>query len=166
MDARGDVEAALLARVATGDERALAQLYDRLSPLAYGLALRVVQDADAAEDAVQEAFLRVWRRADRYDPSRGAPRAWFLRMVRNLSIDHLRARRVRDRAEDASAAQPIERPAPEAPDETVARGERAALLQAALATLPPSSADASSSRTSRASRTARSPRATARRSAP
>jgi RNA polymerase sigma-70 factor (ECF subfamily) len=136
VDALGDSEAELLARVATGDDHALTQLYDRLAPLAYGLALRVVQDADAAQDAVQEAFLRVWRRADHYDPSRGAPRAWFLRMVRNLSIDHLRARRVRNRAEDASAAEPIERPVPEAPDETVARGERAVLLQAALATLP------------------------------
>jgi len=124
-----------LAQVARGDETALAQLYDRLSPLAYGLALRIAGSADLAEDAVQEAFLRVWRRAERFDPGRGGPRPWFLRLVRNLVIDHLRARGSRDRTETRSA-DPVGRADPERPDEAVARSERAAHVREALAELP------------------------------
>jgi RNA polymerase sigma-70 factor (ECF subfamily) len=124
-----------LAQVARGDETALAQLYDRLSPLAYGLALRIAGSADLAEDAVQEAFLRVWRRAERFDPGRGGPRPWFLRLVRNLVIDHLRARGSRDRTETRSA-DPVGTGDPERPDEAAARSERAAHVREALAELP------------------------------
>jgi len=131
-----DIETALLARIASGDERALAQFYDRLSPLAYGVALRIAGSPDLAEDAVQEAFLRVWRRAERFDATRGGPRGWFLRLVRNVMIDHLRARGARDRAEVRSATQADDAPAPERPDEAASRSERASRVRAALAALP------------------------------
>ena len=130
-----DIEAVLLRRIATGDEHALQLLYDRLAAMAYGLALRIARDADAAQDAVQEAFLRVWRRADRYEPARGAARPWFLRLVRNVSIDLLRHRQSRERVEQAGGGDPVG-PAPEAPDEAAARAERAARLRAALEGLP------------------------------
>src|SRR5262249_21719093 len=127
------------ARVARGDEPALAQLYDRLSPLAYGLALRIAGSPDLAEDAVQEAFLRVWRRAEHFDPERGGPRAWFLRLVRNLVIDQLRARgarAARDRTARRSAPEMADPPSPERPDDAAARSERAASVRVALAELP------------------------------
>jgi RNA polymerase sigma-70 factor (ECF subfamily) len=119
-----------------GDEAALTTLYDRLSSLAYGMALRIAGNPDAAEDAVQEAFLRVWRRADRFDPARGRARPWFLRLVRNLAIDQLRSRGVRGRAEmqkalDVSADVPSEQP-----DDVASRAERASRLRAALELLP------------------------------
>jgi RNA polymerase sigma-70 factor (ECF subfamily) len=132
----GDIEAALVTRLARGDERALGELYDRLAPLAYGLALRIAGERDAAEDAVQEAFLRVWRRADRYDAERGGVRAWFLRLVRNVAIDHLRSRGARDRAETRGAADPAEVAAPERPDDVAAHRERVQRLRAALEGLP------------------------------
>jgi RNA polymerase sigma-70 factor (ECF subfamily) len=132
-----DIEAALLARITRGDESALKALYDRLAPLAYGLACRIAGDGDAAEDAVQEAFLCVWRRADRYDAARGGPRAWFLRIVRNVAIDHLRTRQARGRAEHGLEQQLEDAGlTPERPDEIAVRAERARRVRAALQELP------------------------------
>jgi RNA polymerase sigma-70 factor (ECF subfamily) len=131
-----DVDAELLGRIARGDEGALVAFYDRTASLAFGLAMRIVGVRDAAEDAVQEAFLRVWRRADRYDPGRGAARAWFLRLVRNLAIDRRRASGARARAESESGDDVTLVVGPERPDDVVARRERARALRQALAELP------------------------------
>ena len=120
-----------------GDESALTSLYDRLSSLAYGVALRVAGNPDAAEDAVQEAFLRVWRRADRFDAARGRARPWFLRLVRNVAIDQRRARGVRNRAEAEKIVDVSEKVPSEQPDEVAARSERAGRLRAALEQLLP-----------------------------
>ena len=62
---------ALVALLARGDEGALAELYDRFGAVSFGLALRVVRDAALAEDAVQDAFLTVWRTASRFVAERG-----------------------------------------------------------------------------------------------
>src|SRR5207244_12085353 len=69
---------ALLALLARGDEAALAELYDRYSRVAYGLALRIVRDPSLAEDAVQEAFLTVWRTAGKFTAERAKPSTWIL----------------------------------------------------------------------------------------
>lgn len=131
-----DIDAGLLLRIAARDEQALAALYERMSALAYGLALRIAGDPDVAEDAVQEAFLRIWRSAERYDGSRGAPRPWLLRLVRNVAIDQVRARGARGRAEIRSASMPPDEPTPERPEEIVLRAERADRLRSALEGLP------------------------------
>ncbi len=130
-------EASLLGQVASGDERALAALYDRAAPAAYGLALRVTGDADSAEDVVQEAFLRVWRRADRYEPARGAARPWLLRLVRNVAIDHLRSRGARGRAEQHGGMQAQEQATmPERPEEALLDIEKRERVRSALDALP------------------------------
>jgi RNA polymerase sigma-70 factor (ECF subfamily) len=136
LDTVEDIEAGLLARMARGDEGALRMLYDRLSSLAYGMALRIAGNSDAAQDVVQEAFLRVWRRSETFDPARGRARPWFLRRVRNVAIDQLRARGVRGRAELEKAHDPSADLPGERPDEVVAREERAARVRSALAGLP------------------------------
>jgi RNA polymerase sigma-70 factor (ECF subfamily) len=130
-------EADLLARVAGGDEQALAALYDRMSSLAYGLAFRILGGADAAEDVVQDAFLRIWHRADRYEPGRGAARPWVLRVVRNVAIDRLRTADARSRAETKSQTDVALTPVPEQPDDAASRSERSRTLRQALAELPP-----------------------------
>lgn len=82
----------LIAAVARGDHPALLALYDRHGRVAYGLAYRILGDAGAAEEAVQDAFLRVWRRASTFDPSRGVVRSWLLTIAHHCAIDLLRRR--------------------------------------------------------------------------
>ena len=86
----GDDE--LVAAVARGDQPALLALYDRHGRVAYGLAHRILGDAGAAEEAVQDAYLRIWRRASTFDASRGNARSWLLTIVHHCAIDLLRRR--------------------------------------------------------------------------
>ena len=125
----------LLLACAEGDEQALGSLYDRFGKVAYGLALRVVRDAALAEDAVQEAFLTVWREARRYDRSRGRAAAWILMLVHRRAVDIVRSEArfhgPPDRLEALAAEMAV---AGSANDEIVLQGARPE-LRAALATL-------------------------------
>jgi RNA polymerase sigma-70 factor (ECF subfamily) len=89
----------LAAALAAGHEDALAELYDRYGRLAYSVALRILNDTGRAEDAVQEAFLNLWKNAGRFDASRGSLRRWLMSTVRNRSIDYLRGRAAHERDE-------------------------------------------------------------------
>jgi RNA polymerase sigma-70 factor (ECF subfamily) len=84
-------DAALVAAVAAGSEPALAELYDRHADAVHAAALRLLGDRQAAEDVVQEVFLTLWNRADRFDPSIGSLAAWLLTIARNRAVDRLRA---------------------------------------------------------------------------
>jgi RNA polymerase sigma-70 factor (ECF subfamily) len=84
----GDLAAALRRR----EPLAMEVLYDRLSRQAFGLAYRIMGDGPSAEDVVQEAFLTVWRQADRIDAARGKLSSFVLTLVHNKAIDALRAR--------------------------------------------------------------------------
>ena len=81
---------ALVALVARGDEDALAELYDRVGRIAYGLALRVLRDERHAEDAVQEAFLQVWRSAATFRAERAKASTWILTLVHRRAVDLVR----------------------------------------------------------------------------
>jgi RNA polymerase sigma-70 factor, ECF subfamily len=81
---------ALVALAARADDGALAELYDRFGHVAYGLALRVVRDPALAEDAVQEAFLTVWRTAARFVPERAKASTWILTLVHRRAVDLVR----------------------------------------------------------------------------
>jgi RNA polymerase sigma-70 factor (ECF subfamily) len=94
---------AALAAVATGDRRAFHELYQRTSAKLYGVCCRILGEGQDAEDALQEAYANVWRRADRFDASRASPITWLAAIARNAAIDKLRARGTRGTApvEDA-----------------------------------------------------------------
>src|SRR5215470_9983823 len=77
---------AVVALAARSDEVAFAELYDRYGRLAYGLALRVLRDEALAEDAVQEAFLAIWRGAPRFVPERGRASTWILTLVHRRAV--------------------------------------------------------------------------------
>ena len=135
---------ALLSLVASSDEDALAELYDRFGRVAYGLALRILRDEALAQDAVQEAFLAVWRTADRFLAERAKASTWILTLVHRRAVDLVRR-------EDRRRGEPLERrPSPplRRPSRTRPRlGYQRGLVQEALRQLPPSSARRSSSAT-------------------
>jgi len=81
---------ALVALAARSEQSALAELYDRFGRPAYGLALRILRDEALAEDAVQEAFLALWRTAARFVPERGKASTWILTLVHRRAVDIVR----------------------------------------------------------------------------
>jgi RNA polymerase sigma factor (sigma-70 family) len=124
---------ALLAIIATPDgDVALAELYDRYGKIAYGLAYRVLQDSALAEDAVQEAFITVWRTAGTYISERGKPRTWLLTLVHRRAVDLVR------REQRRRAPAPTGEPTPSTPaaEEEATLRDRRRAVQAALTQLP------------------------------
>ena len=85
----------LVALCARGDRDALGALYDRYGRAAYSLARRILKDATLAEDAVQEAFLAIWKQAGRFDARRARPSTWILAVVHHKAIDIVRRETVR-----------------------------------------------------------------------
>jgi len=83
----GDLARRLRAR----DAGAMRELYDRYGRLVYSLILRMVRNSAAAEDLVQETFLRIWNRMQAFDQERGALGPWVLTVARNRAIDYLRS---------------------------------------------------------------------------
>jgi RNA polymerase sigma-70 factor (ECF subfamily) len=85
-------DASLLSAIRSGDENAMALLYDRYSSIVYSVALRVLGDTSAAEDVLQEVFIQLWRNPGLFDSSRGSLGAWLAVIARNRAIDALRKR--------------------------------------------------------------------------
>jgi RNA polymerase sigma-70 factor, ECF subfamily len=126
----------LLYFVGQGDSEAFTILYDRYGRAAFSLAYRVMGERQAAEDLVQDAFLKLWRSATSYRPERGSVRTWLLSIVRNRGIDQLRAHASRRRMQDRiEASAPRSQPS-EAFAETWRNSQRDRVRDA-LNTLPP-----------------------------
>lgn len=132
-------DAELAARIAKRDRDAFEQLYDRYAARAFGLAIRLLGDRSAAEDVVQEAFWRVWRAAQSYDPKRASLSAWVLSIVHHCAVDELRRQRNHSANVELDAleseTQSLPDPSADTQDQVWAkvRNER---VQAALAGLP------------------------------
>lgn len=80
----------LLLRIAGEDEQALRELYDLWAAVLLGIALRLLRDRTMAEEAVQDAFVRMWRQAAAYDPGQGRPFVWAYTILRSICLDRLR----------------------------------------------------------------------------
>jgi RNA polymerase sigma-70 factor (ECF subfamily) len=90
----------LLLRTARAERAAFAALYQVAAPQLFALALRMMKQRDLAEEALQEAFITIWRKAALFDPARGTPSAWMASVLRNRCLDRLRARRPETSLED------------------------------------------------------------------
>jgi len=113
----------LIARCALRDRQAFRDLYTRTSSKLFGVTLRILRDRAEAEEALQEVYVKIWQRADRYVAGGYSPISWLVAVARNHSLDLLRARKPQgddiDLALDVADAQPN-------PEQAEAnRGERA-----------------------------------------
>lgn len=87
----------LMIQIGDKDPAALERLYDRYEKVIYAFAFRIVQDAMAAEEVVQELFMRVWTHSERYEASQGKLTTWMFAVTRNIAVDLLRRKSVRDK---------------------------------------------------------------------
>ena len=129
----------LMQRLAYRDLVAFRALYDRYGNLVYSAALRVVRDAQIAEDMVQEIFLRIWRKPESYVAQRGRFVTWLTSVTRNRAVDEVRSRGRRFRHETASPEeQERELPASEQDDPalTAELSDQRRLILAALTQIP------------------------------
>ena len=129
---------ALLALCSRADENALGELYDRYGRVAYGLALRIVRDRALAEDAVQEAFLAVWRSAGAFLAEQGKPSTWILTLVHRRAVDLVR----REERRRADPLEDTDHPTGEATDEEAWLRAQRQVVQEALRKLPPDQREA------------------------
>jgi RNA polymerase sigma-70 factor (ECF subfamily) len=123
---------ALVLLAARSEQTALAELYDRYGRLAYGLAVRVLRDEALAEDAVQEAFLAVWRAAPRFVPERGRASTWILTLVHRRAVDLVR----REERRRADSLATVPEPGGVGADEDVVLRLQRQRVQEALGLLP------------------------------
>src|SRR5215216_2653967 len=112
----------LIARCALRDRQAFRTLYTRTSAKLYGVTLRILKDRSEAEEALQEVYVKVWQRADRYVPGGYSPISWLVAVARNHSLDVLRARK--PQSDDIDVALDVADASPDPEQAAANRGER------------------------------------------
>jgi RNA polymerase sigma-70 factor (ECF subfamily) len=132
----------LVARAASGDERAIGALYDRYAAVLYAVAFRILRERADAEEVVLESFAQAWRDAARFDDARGSVAGWLTTIARSRALDSVRARSRRERAASAAAHEGVElTPAvgefQSDPARLIELDERRRQVRAALAALTP-----------------------------
>ena len=126
----------LMRRVGRSDREAFSALYDRVAPIVYGIALRVVRDPSRAEEISQDAFLDVWNIAGRFDETRGSAKAWIATIAHRRAVDVVRSEESSRRRLEQVGTRSTE-PAFDVVADTVERADERARVRAALDGLPP-----------------------------
>jgi RNA polymerase sigma-70 factor (ECF subfamily) len=133
-----------VAALARGDTRALEELYEQYSGRVYSLALRLLGERGAAEEVVQETFLKLWRRPGAYQPGRGPLLPWLLGIAHHRAVDLLRRRQLEQRfrasappAPDASASDGMDGSRESDPEVRLHAVEQQRAILRALANLAP-----------------------------
>jgi RNA polymerase sigma-70 factor (ECF subfamily) len=131
------IDLSLMQGVAANDPAAVAKLYDRFGSLVYRMAYQALPTRDEAEDAVQEVFVRLWRTAGRYDPSRAALVTWVMLISRRYLVDRLRRAKAAGKAASLDEKQTTVESRSEAGGEATSdREERFAALMKKIDRLP------------------------------
>ena len=125
----------LIARVALNDRAAFEELYDRVSAKLFGVCLRVLNKRAAAEDAMQDTFVKIWKNAGRYQANGLSPMTWLITIARNTAIDRLRARKKGHQDIDTPGMELVA-PGP-SPEQSAIAASEAGKLTNCLDTLPP-----------------------------
>jgi RNA polymerase sigma-70 factor (ECF subfamily) len=130
-----DALSASLHRVAGGSRAALADVYQKTSAKLFGICIRILGDRGEAEDALQDIFISVWRKADTFDAAKASPITWLAALARNRSID--RKRSLASRGSPAPMGEEAMAVADDAPDALAAleTGEEAGRIAFCLAEL-------------------------------
>lgn len=128
--------AALIKSVADGDEISLASLYDATRRLLYGLALKILGDAESAEEVLLDVYKQVWHKAASYSQERGNPLSWLMTITRSRAIDRLRSDYQERRRSDALDAV-RELAGSSNIEEDAAHSQMRRVILAALESLPP-----------------------------
>lgn len=105
-----------MARLANGERAALEEIYLATKVKLFGICLRILGDRKEAEDALQDVYVNLWQRADRYDPSRASPISWLATFARNRAVDRLRRGKVRQGSVDIDEAAGLADSSPLAED--------------------------------------------------
>jgi RNA polymerase sigma-70 factor (ECF subfamily) len=130
-------DALLTARLAAGDDRALAEAFDQLAPAVYGAALRVLGEWNAAQDVAQDVFVELWSHPGRYDPAAGSLRTYLTVLARRRAIDVVRSE-LRRIARQERNHRLTPQPGVASPGDEVEAAEAAGVVRAAVRLLPDS----------------------------
>jgi RNA polymerase sigma-70 factor, ECF subfamily len=129
----------LITRCSLRDRRAFRTLYDRTSGKLFGVVLRILRDRAEAEEAIQEVYVKIWQRADRFSAGQYSPISWLVAVARNHALDIVRARR--PASQDIDEALDIADDGP-SPEMLTSAREDGARIDICMAQLEPDRAEA------------------------
>ena len=129
-------DTALIEKMMAGDEQSLSRIYDRYSPMLFGMMMRILRDTQAAEEVLQDLFMQLWRSGAQFDATRGSLSSWLLVIGRNRAISRLRGRASREVLEEEDGEYANVFVSAQNLEDEASRAQMRNNITVALATLP------------------------------